>query len=41
MCRLHHAYVSGIIEGRDPTSVQATLAPGSGGCCVELGPRSS
>lgn len=39
VCRLHHAYVSGLIEGLDLGSVQATLAPGSGGCCVEVRPR--
>jgi predicted ArsR family transcriptional regulator len=41
VCRLHHAYVAGVIEGLDLLSVQATLAPGSGGCCVEVGPRRS
>jgi len=41
VCRLHHAYVSGIIEGLQLTSVHATLVPGSAGCCVELGPRTS
>jgi predicted ArsR family transcriptional regulator len=38
VCRLHHAYVSGLVEGLDVISVKATLAPGAGGCCIELGP---
>jgi predicted ArsR family transcriptional regulator len=39
VCRIHHAYVSGVVEGLDLASVEATLAPGSDGCCVELRPR--
>jgi predicted ArsR family transcriptional regulator len=38
VCGIHHAYVSGLVEGLDLTSVEAALAPGSGGCCVELRP---
>jgi predicted ArsR family transcriptional regulator len=38
VCGIHHAYVSGLVEGLELTSVEAALAPGSGGCCVELRP---
>ncbi|HEX5532726.1 MAG TPA: helix-turn-helix domain-containing protein [Actinomycetales bacterium] len=39
-CGIHHAYISGLVEGLGATTVEAILAPGSNGCCVELRERS-
>jgi predicted ArsR family transcriptional regulator len=38
-CGMHHAYISGLLQGLGASSVEAVLAPGSGGCCVELRAR--
>ena len=35
-CGVHHAYISGLVEGLGASTVEAVLAPGSDGCCVEL-----
>jgi predicted ArsR family transcriptional regulator len=36
VCGIHRAYLSGLVEGLEASSVEAVPAPGSGGCCVEL-----
>jgi predicted ArsR family transcriptional regulator len=38
-CGIHHAYISGLVEGLGASAVEAVLAPGSDGCCVELRAR--
>lgn len=37
VCGLNHAFIRGVIEGVGaPASVQAVLAPGEDGCCVQI-----
>ena len=36
VCRLHHSYLTGLLEGLQAEAVEPVLAPGTGGCCVEL-----
>jgi predicted ArsR family transcriptional regulator len=38
VCRIHHAYMAGVVEGLAVPSIEASLIPGTGGCCVELRP---
>jgi hypothetical protein len=38
-CGIHHAYISGPVEGLGASAVEAVLTPGSDGCCVELRAR--
>jgi predicted ArsR family transcriptional regulator len=38
-CGIHHAYISGLVEGLGASTIEAVLAPGSDGCCVELRAR--
>jgi predicted ArsR family transcriptional regulator len=38
VCGTHHAYVSGLVEGLGATTLEARLAPGTEGCCVEVRP---
>ena len=38
VCGINHAFVSGLLDGLDTTTVQAVLAPEAGECCVELRP---
>jgi hypothetical protein len=35
-CGVHHTYICGLVEGLGASTVEAVLAPGSDGCCVEL-----
>jgi predicted ArsR family transcriptional regulator len=35
-CGMHHAYISGLVDGLGASAVEAVLAPGSDGCCVEV-----
>jgi predicted ArsR family transcriptional regulator len=35
-CGIHHAYVTGLVEGLGASALEAVLAPGSAGCCVRL-----
>lgn len=37
VCALNHAFLSGFLDGLRATTVDATLAPREGACCVELG----
>ncbi|MFA1541132.1 helix-turn-helix transcriptional regulator [Actinomadura monticuli] len=39
VCGVNHAFLSGMVDGLGASSVQAALAPRSGYCCVEFGPR--
>jgi predicted ArsR family transcriptional regulator len=39
VCGVNHAFLSGMVDGLGASNVQATLAPHSGYCCVEFGPR--
>ncbi|HEU5025373.1 MAG TPA: helix-turn-helix domain-containing protein [Spirillospora sp.] len=39
VCGVNHAFLSGMVDGLGASSVQATLAPHDGYCCVEFGPR--
>jgi predicted ArsR family transcriptional regulator len=36
VCRLNHAFLSGMLDGLEAPSVQAVLDPRPGECCVEL-----
>ena len=36
VCGLNHAFVRGLIDGLQATSIDAVLAPSAGECCVEL-----
>lgn len=36
VCGIHHAYVSGLVDGLEATALETHLAPGTGGCCVEV-----
>ncbi len=37
VCAINHAFLTGVLEGLGATTVQATLVPRPGACCVELG----
>ncbi|TDD66006.1 transcriptional regulator, partial [Actinomadura darangshiensis] len=39
VCGVNHAFLSGMVDGLGASSVEATLAPRPGYCCVEFGPR--
>jgi len=39
VCGVNHASRPGILDGLGASSIEATLAPHSGHCCVEFGPR--
>ncbi|WP_083947227.1 helix-turn-helix transcriptional regulator [Actinomadura latina] len=39
VCGVNHAFLSGMVDGLGASTVQAKLAPHSGYCCVEFGPR--
>ncbi|MEU5994495.1 helix-turn-helix domain-containing protein [Spirillospora sp. NPDC047418] len=39
VCGVNHAFLSGVVDGLGASSVRADLAPHSGYCCVEFGPR--
>jgi predicted ArsR family transcriptional regulator len=41
VCGLNHAFLTGIVDGLNATSVAAALDPRAGECCVELHPRPS
>ncbi|GAA2284648.1 helix-turn-helix domain-containing protein [Nonomuraea roseoviolacea subsp. roseoviolacea] len=41
VCGINHAFLAAYCEGLRATTVQATLAPRPGACCVELSSRSS
>jgi predicted ArsR family transcriptional regulator len=36
VCGINHAYLTGVLDGLDTTTVQAVLDPQAGECCVEL-----
>jgi predicted ArsR family transcriptional regulator len=36
VCGLNHAFVRGLIDGLQATSIDAVLAPSAAECCVEL-----
>lgn len=36
VCGMHHAYVTGLVEGLEATTLEARLVPGNDGCCVEV-----
>jgi predicted ArsR family transcriptional regulator len=39
VCGMHHAYVTGLLEGLEgveATTLEASLEPGTDGCCVEV-----
>jgi predicted ArsR family transcriptional regulator len=36
VCQLNHAFIRGIVEGLQASTVDAVLAPATGECCVEL-----
>jgi predicted ArsR family transcriptional regulator len=38
VCGVHHAYVSGLVDGLGATSLEAVLCPGADRCCVEVRP---
>lgn len=38
VCGVNHRFVNGVLAGLQATSIEATLAPRSGECCVELNP---
>jgi predicted ArsR family transcriptional regulator len=40
VCRINHAFVSGLVDGLDAPAVEAVLDPRAGECCVELRQRS-
>ena len=37
VCAINHAFLAGFLDGLGATTVDATLAPRPGACCVELG----
>lgn len=39
VCAINHAFVTGLLDGLEARSAQATLAPRGGECCVELHSR--
>src|SRR5690606_10300354 len=39
VCGVNRAFLSGVVEGLGASSIEATLAPHSGYCCVEFGAR--
>ncbi|MEU8797388.1 helix-turn-helix domain-containing protein [Spirillospora sp. NPDC048819] len=39
VCGVNHAFLSGMVDGLGASSIKAMLAPHSGYCCVEFGPR--
>jgi predicted ArsR family transcriptional regulator len=39
VCGINRAFLAGVLEGLEARSVEAVLAPGSGGCCVVLQPQ--
>jgi predicted ArsR family transcriptional regulator len=41
VCGVNHQFVSGLLAGLRATSIEATLAPRTGECCVELNPAES
>ncbi|MGH4024544.1 MAG: helix-turn-helix transcriptional regulator, partial [Pseudonocardiaceae bacterium] len=36
VCAINHAFITGLLDGLQAHSAQATLAPRAGECCVEL-----
>lgn len=36
VCGINHAFVTGLLDGLDATTVRAVLSPSPGECCVEL-----
>jgi hypothetical protein len=36
VCAINHAFLTGFLNGLDATTVQASLTPRPGFCCVEL-----
>jgi predicted ArsR family transcriptional regulator len=36
VCGMHHAYVTGLVEGLQATTLETNLVPGTDGCCVEV-----
>ena len=36
VCGINHAFLTGLLDGLDASSVRAVLAPETGECCVEL-----
>jgi predicted ArsR family transcriptional regulator len=36
VCGIHHAYVSGLVDGLEAAALETHLRPGTGGCCVEV-----
>jgi predicted ArsR family transcriptional regulator len=36
VCGMHHAYVTGLVEGLQATTLETSLVPGTDGCCVEV-----
>jgi predicted ArsR family transcriptional regulator len=41
VCAINHAFLAGFLNGLGATTVQATLAPSPGACCVELSAESA
>lgn len=39
VCAINHAFITGLLDGLEAESAQATLAPRPGECCVELHSR--
>lgn len=39
VCAINHAFISGLLDGLEAHSVEATLVPRTGECCVELHSR--
>lgn len=39
VCGINHAFLAGLLDGLDATSVEAVLDPHAGECCVELRAR--
>ena len=37
VCAINHAFLSGVLDGLGAATLDATLAPRPGACCVELG----
>lgn len=36
VCGVHHAYISGLVDGLEASSLETHLVPESGRCCVEV-----
>ncbi len=41
VCGINHAFLAGVVDGLDASSVEAVLDPRAGECCVELRARTS